>query len=151
MNILNALIFVLACLMCQPAVAQYNRISKQLDISIFPDEGQSRRTQENDENVCYDWAYDQEEYDSRGEKHEEKNNHFFGKVAGGAVAGTVIGALTGNTKRGLLIGTAGGATVGAVGAANQQAERNDRERAKSEKFSKNFAACMKSKDYSVVR
>ena len=167
MKFSNVLFLVLGCLLSQSVSAQYNRISNQLDVSVFPSEKQSRATQERDENKCYDWAYDQsgrndyshrDNYRStyeedRAEKKEE-NRKLVNKTIGGAVAGTLVGALTGHTGKGLLIGTAGGAAVGVIGKSNEQKRytdgKLDEERYENEKLVKNFRACMESKGYSTV-
>ena len=168
MKFSNAFFLVLGCLIGQSVTAQYNRISNELEVSVFPSEGQSKATQERDENKCYDWAYDEAGFndfshrnkyrstyeEDRAEKKEE-NRKLVNKTLGGAAAGTLIGALTGHTGKGLLIGTAGGAAVGAIGKSNQQKrytdEKLEEERYDNDKLAKNFRACMDAKGYSTVK
>ena len=59
MKISKILFFVFGCLMSLSVTAQYNLISKELEVSVYPSEGQSKSTQKYDEKECYDWAYDQ--------------------------------------------------------------------------------------------
>ena len=168
MKFLNIIFLFLGCLISQMVTAQYNRISNQLDVSVFPSESQSRATQERDENKCYDWAYDQaglndfdhrENYRTSYEEdravNKEENRKLVNKTVGGAVAGTLIGALTGHTGKGLLIGTASGAAIGAIGKANNKQEYADEKAAAREyenaRFVKNFRACMDGKGYSTIK
>jgi len=153
MKFSNVLFLVLGCLMSQSATAQYNRTSHQLGVSVFPKEEQSRKMQEHDENQCYDWAYEQESYNDRNYRSNDNrhNKSFGGKVAKGAVVGTLVGALFGHGKKGLLIGAAT-STVSAANDEEIEEERNAAEqRHKNERFVSDFRSCMESKGYSTVK
>ena len=170
MKFSNLLFLLIACLLGQTAAAQYNRVSHDLGVSVYPDDRQSRATQEYDENKCYDWAYDQErrnedrydhrdnyrsEYENDRAERKEENRKVVNKTLTGAAAGTLIGALTGHTGKGLLIGTAGGATVGLLGKGRQRNRYEDRKeeekRYKDDRLVRNFRACLESKHYSTVQ
>jgi len=153
MKFLNVLFLVLGCLMSQSATAQYNRTSKQLGVSVYPSDGQTRITQEHDENQCYDWAYDQADFNDRNYRsNDNRNQKSFGdKVVKGAVVGTLVGALFGHGKKGLLIGAA----TSTVSASNDEAIEEqriaDEKRHKNDRFVNDFRSCMNAKGYSTAK
>lgn len=80
MKFTNVIIFVLSCFAVNPAIAQYDKISDQLDVSIYPKERQSKRTQAYDENKCYEWAGDRVGLnDNRNNSYRDNNYRSYDK------------------------------------------------------------------------
>lgn len=152
--------------------AQFDAISSELDVSVFPENGQDAETQEFDEYKCYKWAKDRtrinprnldEEYDRRVERpNTGPDGSVVRSAAGGAVLGALIGAIAGDAKKGAKIGAATGAVGGLGGKmakdqAKKQEYQNDLERQRARqkekqqklrKFKNSFCACMDGKGYS---
>ncbi len=169
------LLMALGCFMLNPAFGQFDLISSELDISIYPEERQDKRTQEYDEYKCYKWSVNRTRIDPRDIEDRQYNDRrpsrpntgpdgtVVGNAAGGALIGALIGGLSGNAKKGAKWGAiAGGAAgIGKKAAKDSQARRDyedDRRRANSNRrydnaqlnrFRKAFCACMDAKGYSA--
>lgn len=153
-------------------------LAATVGVYVFPAEGQSSETQNQEEAECYAWAVKNTSLDpfalaKRAEQQQQSTaaakQHVAqagqGAGAQGAVAGAAAGALIGeiasNDAGG---GAAWGAAVGLVGArrarrraqaqATQEIERQDQQQRQAtaeeiEGFKKAFSVCLEAKEYLV--
>jgi hypothetical protein len=155
-------------------VAQQKSLSQTLNVSAFPQVGQSAQQQSKDEAACYDWAVKNTGTDpfelqkkSQAQQQQTAQASAQAQAAGegqgvktaakGAAAGALIGAAAGDTGTGAAVG----ATVGAVAGrrkkkqAEAQAEQVQAQGAQAQQataaqmegFKKAFSACMEGKKY----
>lgn len=142
----------------------FDQISKGLNVTVFPANGQTRQQQKEDEFECYKWGMERSGVDPLNLPKVQAapvpsgpTGAAVGGAARGAAAGLAIGAVAGNAGRGAAIG----ATAGAIGGrrAGQQAQAQQRQQSQAnaanrereiwDSFVKAFAACMQGKGYTV--
>jgi len=136
---------------------------------LYPSAGQTEEQQMADQLECYRWATEQtgwdpyEAYDVLVEKGyaaaqtaEQAEGGVIGGAARGAAAGVIIGAIAGDAGKGAAIGAAAGGLAGGRRSRRAQAEADSQAQAAIdefnrglEKWDRNYAACMGSKDYTV--
>jgi hypothetical protein len=136
---------------------------------LYPKAGQTEEQQMADQLECYRWATDQsgwdpyEAYDVLVEKGyaaeqtaAEAEGGVIGGAARGAAAGVIIGAIAGDAGKGAAIGAAAGGLAGGRRSRRAQSEADSQAQAAIdefnrglEKWDRNYAACMGSKDYNV--
>jgi hypothetical protein len=138
------------------------------ELYVYPTKGQSAEQQEQDKFQCYSFAKGQTGFDpmappttSTAPPPAEAPQ---GGVGRGAVRGTLggaaIGAIAGDTKKGLKIGAASGALVGGMRRSDQkrreEQNRQQWEQQEAANYSQNrnnynraYAACLEGRGYSV--
>jgi len=133
------------------------------ELMVFPNEGQDKAQQEQDEFTCYKWAKDETGFDPMAtptatapppKKKEKKGG--FGR---GAVRGAALGAIVDGSD-----GAKTGAAAGAVGGTmRRQDQKREEEKAqkqweqeqqqiyqeKRSRYNRAYAACMEGKNYTV--
>ena len=139
-------------------------ISSQLNIYIFPNDGQDAEKQEYDEYQSYKWAVEQsgvnplnppeieaEEVDTSPDGTAVKSS------AGGAAKGAAIGAIAGDAGKGAAIGATAGGMRGVGSKKQNDAQAQEQANAAAAQanedamnnFKKAFAAAMEGKGYTV--
>ncbi len=136
---------------------------------LYPKAGQTEEQQMADQLECYRWATDQsgwdpyEAYDVLVEKGyaaeqtaSEAEGGVIGGAARGAAAGVIIGAIAGDAGKGAAIGAAAGGLAGGRRSRRAHSDADSQAQAAIdefnrglEKWDRNYAACMGSKDYTV--
>ncbi len=143
---------------------------------VFPSKNQTAAQQSSDEGYCYGWAKTQSGIDPMSIKpataapaptQDPATAGQGARVSGaarGAVAGTAIGAIAGDTGKGAAIGAATGAMAGGSAkrraqkdAAAQQQQSQDAAAQQAQAsieqqkatYNKTFATCMQGKGYSA--
>lgn len=131
------------------------------DFFIYPAEGQDSEQQQRDEFECQRFARDRTGFDPMATprattSQPEQRGGALGGAARGALLGTAVGALAGDTRRGATIGAASGGLMGGMRradsnrqqeqwaqneAANLQRQRNE--------FNRAFSACLEGRGYTV--
>jgi hypothetical protein len=151
-------------------------LSSSLGVFVFPAKGQAPEQQSNDETACFGWAKTQTGIDPLAIKPQvaattqpsSTSNAGSGAVAkgavGGAVMGTAVGAIAGNTGKGAAIGATMGVFSGAgarhqakqqAAAQQQQAAAQQQQAAQASvaeqkaTYNRAFAACLEGKGYTV--
>ena len=133
------------------------------ELMIFPNEGQDKQQQEQDEFACYSWAKGETGFDPMAvptaTKPPPQETDTSGQMARGAVRGAAIGGIVGNSDDAKK-GAAAGAAVGGMRRRDQK-RKDDQARAQWEqeqqqiyaenrsRYNRAFAACMEAKDYTV--
>lgn len=158
-NALSA-IAALACLLPGALPAQ--------DLYVYPTKGQSAEQQEQDKFQCYTFAKGQTGFDpmappttSTAPPQAEAPQGGVGRGAvRGGLGGAAIGAIAGDTKKGLKIGAASGALVGGMRRSDQkQREEHNRQQWEQREvanytqnrnnYNRAYAACLEGRGYSV--
>ncbi len=136
---------------------------------LYPSAGQTEEQQMADQLECYRWATEQsgwdpyEAYDVLVEKGyaaeqtaSEAEGGVIGGAARGAAAGVIIGAIAGDAGKGAAIGAAAGGLAGGRRSRRAHSDADSQAQAAIdefnrglEKWDRNYAACMGSKDYTV--
>ena len=159
-----------------PASGQ-KTLAATMNVYVFPNKGQTAEQQSTDESACYSWAVqntgtDPFQLQKQAEAQQQQAGQAtaaagaVGTGAGaagavrGAAAGTVIGAIAGDTGKGAAYGAAAGLVVGhrrkrvarheaqtQVAAQSQQAQQATA--TELENFKKAFSVCLEAKDYLV--
>lgn len=135
------------------------------DLIVFPNAGQSKDQQEQDEFTCYKWAKDETGFDPMAvptatEPPPQQSATRKGGVARGAVRGAAVGQIVGGDSDSTAKGAAAGAAVGGMRRRDQkrkeEAERQRWEQEQQQIYAENrnrynraYAACMEGKDYTV--
>jgi hypothetical protein len=163
--------------MVAPASAGQKSLAATMDVYVFPSKGQTTAQQNTDEATCYDWAEKNTGTDpfklqqqSQAQKQQTQQEAAAASTAGtgagavgavrGAAAGTLIGAIAGDTGAGALYGAAAGLLIGhrRHRMAQEQAEAEvqqssaQAQQATAEElanFKKAFSVCLEAKDYMV--
>ena len=155
------IVIILACLALAVSASAQETI-------VYPSNGQSNEQMEQDKFQCYSWAKNESGFDPMAiptasapppQKEAQKGGIVRG-AAGGALAGGAIGAITGNTKKGLKVGAASGAVVGGVRRSNQTkreaGNRQDWEQQQGQQYQQGrnnynraYSACLEGRGYSV--
>ncbi len=150
------LVFVAAAGLAATASAQ--------DLMVFPNDGQDKEQQQQDEYTCYNWAKGETSFDPMAvptatapppKKEEAK-----GGVARGAVRGAALGAIVGNDSDDTWKGAAAGAAVGGMrrkdqkrkeDTASKQWEQEQQQiyQENRNRYNRAYAACMEGKNYTV--
>ena len=133
------------------------------ELMIFPNEGQDKQQQEQDEFACYSWAKGETGFDPMAvptaTEPAPQATDTSGQMARGAVRGAAIGGIVGNSDDAKK-GAAAGAAVGGMRRRDQK-RKDDQARAQWEqeqqqiyaenrsRYNRAFAACMEAKDYTV--
>lgn len=163
---LFALVFMASQLLYSAALLASNdeSIASQLNIYIFPENGQDKEQQEYDEYQSYKWAVEQtgvnpinppeveaEQIDTSPDGSAVKGS------AKGAAAGAAVGAIAGDAGKGAAIGATAGAVRGKRSKNYHDAKAQEQANAEAEQateelmnnFKKAFAASMEGRGYSV--
>lgn len=132
------------------------------DLMIYPNKGQSKEKQEQDQSECYGWAKQQTGFDPMARPTAttpppsgDGANPVRG-AAGGALAGVAIGAIAGDAGKGAAIGAISGGLLGGARRRNQEAEQQqwaNQQSANYEhhraEYNRAFGACMEGRNYTV--
>ena len=134
------------------------------DLIVFPNAGQDKEQQQQDEYTCYNWAKDETGFDPMAvptatEPPPQQSSHRRGGVMRGAVRGAAVGGIVGDSDDAKK-GAAAGAAIGGMRRADQrrkeEAERQRWEQEQQQIYAENrnrynraYAACMEGKDYTV--
>lgn len=145
-----------------PVVAQ--------DLFVYPAKGQSDEQTEKDKFACYQFARKNSGFDPMQAPRASSAPppQTGGSVAGGAgrgalggaALGGVVGALTGNTKKGLGIGAASGGLLGGMKSNSRQNQEREARRqweqqqaarysANRNDYNRAYAACLEGRGYTV--
>jgi hypothetical protein len=121
------------------------------DVFVYPQKGQSKEQQEQDEFACYKWAKEQTGTDpaAAGQAAPDRSKRARGTLGGaakGAAAGAAIGAIAGDAGKGAAIGAAGGGVMGRRGA--KQGEQAAAQ-SQHDAYNRAFGACMEGRGYTV--
>ena len=128
---------------------------------IFPNEGQSQDQQDLDEIQCIRSATDRTGFDPMATPtattaRPQTEGGVVGGAARGALLGTAVGAIAGDTGRGFRAGAAGGGILGGMRRADSQRQQDQWARNEAANYQRNrdnfnraFTACMESRGYTV--
>lgn len=135
---------------------------------IYPAKGQSSQQQEKDKYECNQWAVNQTGFNPMDPptatapppQQQAKKGGLLKGAAGGALLGTAVGAIAGNTGEGAAIGAAAGGLFGTMRrrdqvAGEQQAQQNyeSQQSAQYEQRRSQWAAayktCLQGRGYTV--
>ena len=138
------------------------------DIFAYPNEGQSKEQQEQDEFQCYKWAQDEAGFDPMAApqasapppQEQSTGPGLLGGAAVGAGVGAIGGAIGGDTGKGAAIGAVAGGVLGGLRSkrrSNQnQASRQQWGQQQSQQYAnarnnynRAYAACMQARGYTV--
>ena len=116
------------------------------DVNVTPQKGQSEQQISKDKNDCYQAAKKQTGIDPSATAQEE---HRTGRTAAkGAVAGTAVGAISGNAGKGAAIGAGAGAVAGHHKKKKAEKETEQSQGSMAE-FNSAESSCLKAKGYGV--
>ena len=134
------------------------------ELMVFPNDGQNKEQQQQDEFTCYNWAKGETSFDPMSvptatapppKKEEPK-----GGVRRGAVRGAALGAIVGDNSDDVWKGAAVGAATGGMRRQDQK-RKEDTESQQWEqeqqqiyqenrnRYNRAYAACMEGKNYTV--
>ncbi len=128
---------------------------------VFPNEDQSQAQQDKDEGQCIRLARERSGFDPMATptatRAQPETQGGVGRGAvGGALLGTAVGAIAGDTRRGAAIGAVGGGVLGGMRRNDSQRQQDQwaREQAAIQQagrdnFNRAFIACMESRGYTV--
>ena len=134
------------------------------DLMVFPNDGQDKEQQQQDEYTCYNWAKGETGFDPMATptatKPPPQQEAKKGGAPRGAVRGAALGAIVGNNSDDVWKGAAAGAAVGGMRRQDQKRkEEKEREQWEQEqariyqenrnRYNRAFAACMEGKNYTV--
>ena len=135
------------------------------ELMVFPNDGQSKEQQQQDEFTCYNWSKEQSGFDPMApptatEPPPQETASQSNSVARGAVRGAAIGQIAGGDSKSTRRGAAAGVAVS--GMKRQDAKRRDeaaRQQWEQEqvriyqenrnRYNRAYAACMEGKNYTV--
>ena len=143
--------------------ASAKSVAASLGVSVYPSKGQTADVQSADEAECYTWAKGNTGIDpsapaaAAAAPSTGSGGTRLKSTAKGAVAGTAIGAVAGDTGQGAAIGATAGALHGGAQArkGKAQAQQQAASAAQAEKdklvatFGKAFAACLEGRGYAT--
>ena len=142
----------------------YNEISTKVKLFVFPTKNQSEGRQKKDEWECYNWAVKNSGVDpynmqkvAAAPVQTGPDGTAVKSAAKGALVGTAIGAVTGDTGEGAAIGAIAGGAAGARQKRSMQAQQQQQAAATASKteqdmlnsFNKAFSACIEGKGYTI--
>lgn len=141
----------------------FNQISQQMNLFVYPTNGQNNQQQKVDEFQCYLWAVEQSGVDPLNLPKVEvtqQSGPTGGAVRGaarGAAAGAAIGAVAGDAGRGAAIGATAGAISGRRQGQHAQAQSNQQARDQAaaqeqetmNRFRTAFTVCMTGRGYTI--
>lgn len=161
----------------QPASAGQKSLAATMNVYVFPTKSQTPEQQNTDEATCYDWAEKNTGTDpfklqqqSQEQKQQAQQEQAAASMAGagagavgavrGAAAGTLIGAIAGDTGKGAAYGAVAGLLIGhrrrrmaeKEATAEVQQSSAQAQQATAEElanFKKAFAVCLEAKNYMV--
>ena len=168
----NALALVLAAALALPVLAQDTGAPgvvpaaalkpAAMGLFVYPAKGQGAGKQEADENLCYAWARQQTGIDptvaaAPVQAAEVERGDTVKGAAGGAIVGTAVGAIVGETGEGAAVGAVAGAARGRrerkrkkkEAEAQAQQATQDQETQRKDTFKKAWGACLEGRGYSV--
>ena len=135
------------------------------ELMVFPNEGQDKEQQQQDEFTCYNWAKGETGFDPMAvptatAPPPQQSASKQGGVARGAVRGAAVGQIAGGDSKSTRRGAAAGAAVGGMRRQDQlrkeEAERQRWEQEQQQIYAENrsrynraYAACLEGKDYTV--
>jgi hypothetical protein len=138
------------------------------DLIITPQKGQTPAVMERDRYACYSWAKHQTGFDPMGPAtpstpppvQEKSRGGLLKGAAGGALVGTGIGAIAGDTGKGAAIGAVHGALIGGLKRHKDQSEEEKKQQQWAQEqedllqqkrgvYNRAFSACMEGRDYTV--
>lgn len=143
---------------------EYNQISQELKLYVYPSKGQSKQKQKSDEFKCYQWAQEQSGIDPLNLPKVEPapvESHVGSKTAKGAglgaAAGAAIGAIAGDWGAGAAIGAISGGALGIRKGRKAKKEETEQAQASASaqeqemknSFLKAFTACIEGKGYTI--
>jgi hypothetical protein len=131
-----------------------------LNVFVYPNNGQTKDQQEQDEFACYRWGKEQTGFDPTQTVQQAAPPPPHGQVVGGAARGAALGAIGGaiggNAAKGAAIGAAVGGTGGAMRRGRQtrnyeaaQQEAQQQYAASLDGYKRAFSACMVGRGYTV--
>ncbi len=135
------------------------------ELMVFPNEGQDKEQQAQDEYTCYNWAKGETGFDPMAvptatEPPPQESATKKGGLGRGAVRGAAVGQIAGGDSKSTRRGAAAGAAVGGMRRQDQvrkeEAERQRWEQEQQQIYAENrsrynraYAACMEGKNYTV--
>lgn len=153
---------VLIALLATPAA-----LTAQQKYYVYPAQGQSQEQQQTDESQCNQWAIQQSGVNpanpaaSVPQSTQTQSNQPTGDVlkggAGGALVGTAIGAISGDTGEGAAIGAVSGAVLGGLKRrrhkkeeeAQQKQQQQQQVQAAEGNYGQAYKACLNGRGYTV--
>jgi hypothetical protein len=142
----------------------YNEISTKVKLFVFPTKGQSQGQQKKDEWECYNWAVKNSGVDPYNPQkvaaapvESGPDGTAVKSAAKGALVGTAIGAVTGDTGQGAAVGAIAGGAAGMRQKKVTQQQQQQQAAATASKteqdmlnsFNKAFSACIEGKGYTI--
>jgi hypothetical protein len=173
-KILAAILFTILAGEGLTLLAQQKSLSQTLNVSAFPQTGQSAQQQSQDEAACYQWAVqntgtDPFELQKKAQAQQQQTAQATAQAqaagegqgvktgAKGAAAGALIGGIAGDAGTGAAIGATVGVVAGrqkkkqaeaqAQQAQAQGAQAQQATAAQMTNFKKAFCACLEGKKY----
>ena len=131
-------------------LASTQALAQAPKVYVFPQKGQSKQQQEQDEFSCYKWAKEQSGVDPSAPAAPDQAGEHARGTAGGAARGALVGAGVGAIAGDAGKGAAAGAVVGGV--AGRRGSKRNKQAAQAEtqnSYQRAFAACMEGKGYTV--
>lgn len=164
----TGVILCLAVLLIAGFVPQLARVASGQELIVYPNKGQSKQQQEQDQYQCYTWAKGQTGFDpmapptttSPPPAREAPQGGVVRGGARGALVGVTAGAIAGDAGKGAAIGAASGALIGGM-------RRRDQERREEQKqeqwaqqqaanyqqgratYNRAYTACLEGRGYTV--
>ncbi len=137
------------------------------ELMVFPAQGQSNETMEQDKFSCYGWAKGQTGFDpmkapstSTPPPSQAKKGSTAGSAGRGALGGAVVGAILGDSSKSAKRGAAAGGLVGGVRQSSKNSSVDQKTKEWEQKEANNYAnnrnqynraysACLEGKGYTV--
>jgi hypothetical protein len=134
------------------------------ELMVFPNDGQDKAQQQQDEFTCYNWSKGETGFDPMvvptATTAPPKKEEAKGGVARGAVRGAALGAIVGNDSKDTKNAAAAGALVGGM---RRKDQKNKEDKASKQweqeqqqiyqenrnRYNRAYAACMEGKNYTV--
>ena len=155
------LILPLSALLALPAT-----LSAQQKYYVYPAQGQSQQQQQADESQCNQWAIEQSGVNPANpaasvppptQQKQQPTGDVLKGGAGGALVGTAIGAISGDTGEGAAIGAVSGAVLGGLKRrrkkkeeeAQQEQAQQQQVQAAGESYGNAYKACLSGRGYTV--
>jgi hypothetical protein len=142
-------------------------LTAQQKYYVYPAQGQSQEQQQTDESQCNQWAIQQSGVNpanpaaSVPQSTQQPSNQPTGDVlkagAGGALVGTAIGAISGDTGEGAAIGAVSGAVLGGLKRRRHKQEEEQQQKQQQQQqvqaaegsYGQAYKACLTGRGYTV--
>jgi len=118
---------------------------------IYPEKGQSKEQQSEDQGECHQWAVEQSGVNPALQTGPDRgpDGSVVRGAAGGAAVGAIAGAVAGDAGKGAAAGAAGGALLGGLRRRGRTRSQEQVQAQGQEAYKRALVACLQGRGYSV--